>query len=512
LQAFALEARLRVQDSSLAGNAVPDSLKEEYLHKLTNRLRDDLDALKRKAAETQRGQENVARLLDDAGKAALACDAQAVEASKNLARQRRRHDLEKAYAGKKLEDLIAELERMVEEGIGLKGTYELALHKIDGRMKDVARLRREFEEQKPPQVKIPQLNRAEDVEKAARSIQGLIDFHGSRIKMGEELRAALTALSREGSEFEADASVSDEHLFQMQLLAHLLHKQGVADVQLPERSRTAALDAAGVRQQQSAAAVRAASDKAASEVAALDRQLAEAHTARDAAAKQLDNLKDSRDVLFAALKWENQMRTVPAAHVIQAFAATRQELADRLVKLKAAADSYRAALAAVGEAKTRLDGVRDPFLRAAEEQGQAEKQRLSAELRKEAGLERLDRDGPAQSGETKKTEADKKPAAETRSDLDRTTEQLSVVQQFLAGRIRVLEEQRTPRQHPGRTRGRLRSGDDGRDRQYSCPDESGPQPGRQTHRHHHSCYLARGLFPAEPAAMDAAARPRGVAR
>src|ERR1700677_2967185 len=100
LQAFAQEARLRVQDSSLAGNAAPDSLKEEYLHKLTNRLRDDLAVLKRKAAETQRGQENVARLQDDAGKAALACDAQAIEASKNLARQRRRHDLEKAYAGK----------------------------------------------------------------------------------------------------------------------------------------------------------------------------------------------------------------------------------------------------------------------------------------------------------------------------------------------------------------------------------------------------------------------------
>src|SRR5262249_15534676 len=148
------------------------------------------------------------------------------------------------------------------------------------------------------------------------------------------------ALAREGGEFEADAAVSEEHLFKMQVLANLLKKNGVADEKLPAKARAAELDPAAQRQKKSAAAVRATTEKAKAELALLDRQLAEAGAAREAAAKQLANLKESQDVTLAALKWQGRLQGMTAPQVVETFTATRKELEDRLAALKSEAEGY----------------------------------------------------------------------------------------------------------------------------------------------------------------------------
>src|SRR5262249_8688994 len=152
----------------------------------------------------------------------LTADAEVLEASKNLVREQKRQELEKTYALKKSDEMLAELARMVDEGIGLKGTYELALRRFDGRAQSAARLRKDRGGLKAPAGKGPHLARAEDVETAARSIQELIVFYAAAAKKIEELRADLATLAKEGGEFEADATVSEEHLFKMQMLANLL--------------------------------------------------------------------------------------------------------------------------------------------------------------------------------------------------------------------------------------------------------------------------------------------------
>src|SRR5262249_50110263 len=240
--------------------------------------------------------------------AALTADAEVVEASKNMVREQKRQELEKTYAGKKPDELLAELVRMIDEGIGLKGTYELALRRFDGRAKSAAGLRSDLDALKPPAAKVPNLARAEDVALAARSIQELIGFHAAGAKKIAELRDDLTALAREGGEFEAEATVSEEHLFKMQMLANLLKKRGVADAELPETPRAGSLEPAAVRRKESASKVRAATEKAKSELAVLERQLTEARAAGEAAAKQLANLKESQEVTLAALQWEGQLK------------------------------------------------------------------------------------------------------------------------------------------------------------------------------------------------------------
>ncbi len=442
LKAYVLESGLRVKDGSLLEDRVPVHLKPEYRDRKKRELRDELARLKAKAADVPQGQEAVARLLDRANKAVLAANAEVIEAAKNLAREQQRRELEKRYTGKKPDEMVAELARMGEEGVGLKGTYELALRKFDGRAKESSRLRQALDALKRPDTQIPQLARAEDMEMAAMAIQKLIGFYAARSNKIQELRTALVALVREGGDFEADAAVSQEHLFKMQVLAKLLKKNGVAEEKLPAKARTTELDRAAVRQQQSAAAVRAATEKAKAAVVLLDRQRVEARAAEKAAAKQLANLKESRDVTLAALQWEGRLKTMTGPQVVAAFTVTRKELADHLGKLKGEAGAYHKALAVAAEAKTRRDGLKDPFLRTAEEQGQAEKLKIIAELQKEAGLERVAQARGPPAGTAKKVDPDKKPKPDTRTDLEKLAGDLYAFQQLLAGRVRVLDERK----------------------------------------------------------------------
>src|SRR5262249_50357712 len=282
----------------------------EFLEKKREELLAELARLQAATADAQKKQEALAKVLDEVNKASLAADADVVEASKNLVREQKRQALEKGYAGKKSDELLAELVRMMEEDTGLKGAYALAFRRFDGRAKSAVRLWRDLDSLKPPAAKVPHLARAEDVATAARSIQELIGFYAARVKKIEELRAALAALAREGGEFEADATVSEEHIFKMQILVNMLKDGGVADAELPEKARAASLEAAAVRLKESASKVRAATEKAKPELTVLDRQLTEARAAGEAAAKQLANLKESQDVTLAALQWEGRLKAM----------------------------------------------------------------------------------------------------------------------------------------------------------------------------------------------------------
>jgi hypothetical protein len=363
LKGYALECELRVKDGTLAKDKVPGGLTDDFVDKKRGELRGGLARLKAKAADLRNGQEAVARLLEDANKAGLAADAAVVETGKTLAQEQQRQQLEKTYAGQRPDELRGELTRMVEEGIGLKGTCELALQKFDARSLDTDRLRKRLDALKPRRARVPQVARAEDVEAAARSLEELIRFHAGRTKKLEELRSALVALIREGGEFEADVAVCEEHLFKIRVVAGVLKKYGVADAQLPGDARADHLGAAAAGQKEAAAAVRAATEKAKAELRVLARQQAEAGAAGEAAAKQLANLKESRDVTVAALAWEGRLKGLTAAQVIVAFTATRKQLADRLGRLKAEAKAYDRATIVVADATARLAAEKDPFLR-----------------------------------------------------------------------------------------------------------------------------------------------------
>src|SRR5262249_22645582 len=165
------------------------------------------------------------------------------------------------------------------------------------------------------------------------------------------------------------------------------------------------------------------------------------------ASKQLANLKQSQAVTTAALKWEGRLRGMAAVQVAELFVSTRKNLTTRLQKLAEDEVAYKKAAAEAAEIRARLDVLKDTLLLRAEEQGQAEHQKLLSELRKEAGLDRATREvAPAPPADPKKPEGNRKPDPEkksppdTRTELEKLTEPLVGFQQLLAARVRWMEE------------------------------------------------------------------------
>src|SRR5262249_20038675 len=194
-------------------------------------------------------------------------------------------------------------------------------------------LRKELAALKQPEVKIAQLTRAEDVQLAAKSIEGLIAYYTTRTQKIESLRAQLATLAKLGGEFEADAAVSDDHLFKMQVLAALLDKAGAAD-KLPEQAGLKRLAEAADRAKKLASEVRAGTEKARGELPGLDKELAEAKAARAAATLQLDGLKQSQDATLAALRFEEQLGKMATPQVLDEFNKLRTELGAKAATIK----------------------------------------------------------------------------------------------------------------------------------------------------------------------------------
>jgi small-conductance mechanosensitive channel len=447
LKPYTIEIGLRLKDGSLAAGKVPPELSADALEKKRKDVTADQAKRQQKAVDSPKAQAAAARQLEDANKAVLAAEAEVAQAGRVLAQEQKRAQMEKAYAKTGTAGMLANLTRLVEEGDGLKGTYELALSRFNARAAAVARLRNALKAQKQPEGEVPQITRAEDVEVAARSIQELTNFYAARVKALEDLSAGLTVLAAQGGEFEADAAVWSEHLFKINVVGGLLAKAGVTEGKFPDGARSKRLADAADRQGRSAAEVQAATEKARVEIGPVAKQLDEARQAGDAAAKQLANLKQSRGVIAAALKWEEQLKGMTAVQVGQTFGTVKKDFAAKCERLLSGQAEYKKAVARVAETRAKLDVLKDPFLRQAEEQGQAERLKIAAELRKEAGLNRGTSGAPGappadpkKAAADRKAESEKKPEADRRTGLEKATDVLAGFQQLLAARVGVLDE------------------------------------------------------------------------
>jgi small-conductance mechanosensitive channel len=447
LKPFGVEIELRFQDGTMSGTR-PPLLSPDALGKKRRELAAEQDKVKAKLVESRKAAEAVAKSLDEAEKAVPGAEAEATEASKVYAREQQRKELEKTYAGKNGDEMLAELARLVRDGSGLKGAYELGYRRFTARAAEADALREELAALSQPGGKITQLTRPEDVRQAAKATEALIGHYTTRAQKIEALRSGLAALAKLGGEFEGDAAVSDDHLFKMQVLATLLDRAGVAD-KLPEQAGLKRLAEAAERAKNLASEVRGTTEKARAELPVLEKALAEATEAREDAARQLAALEQSQEATLAALRFEEQLGKLSTEQVVGEFNRLRKTLAGNAAALGAEEEAYRQAAAAVAEARTRLDALKDPLLRAAEDEGQAERQKILAELRKEAGLDRAAKDVAAPPAAPRKTETpDAKPDPDRKSKPPeavptpraRAAAELAGFQQQLAARARVLDE------------------------------------------------------------------------
>ena len=453
LSAYSLEAVLRVKDGSLPAAKVPDTLKPEVIEKKKKELIADQAKRKERAGSIHQTEEVVAKRLDETNKAVLVAAAELSLAMKKLAQDQKSREMEKAMAGRAPADLLGELAQMVDEGHGLKGTFELNLRRFQACGVDVDRLKKELEDLKQPVVEAGQGVREEGLDQTARITEELVGYYEKRAKLIESLQQTYRALLKQGSDFDTDAAVSGEHLLKMQVIADVLKKTNAA---VPPDVGSEKLAKAAKAMGDPTAVVMAAMEGAKSESRLLEKQLIEARSAGEAASAQLANLKRSQAVSVSAVRWESQVKAMDGPQALAAFSRHDEALKVKLAELGAARDDYSKAAATAVDAKAKREAMKDPFLRAAQEQDLTEKQKIIGELRKDAGLERAAGQAATSTAVpelpqvgTKKADADKatepvaekkKPEASPPTPQEKMTKDLAAFQQTVSSRVLVLDD------------------------------------------------------------------------
>jgi len=202
------------------------------------------------------------------------------------------------------------------------------------------------------------------------------------------MREAITELAVRVTEFEADAAVVEEHLFKMQVLARVLGQKGKGDakIQVPPEADGVRLNKSAASVAKAVAGVEAEQQKARKEGGELQKELATLSAARDETRARLTALKQAEEAALAAVTHEARLGKMPARDAVDSFTKTAAELKEALTKLEPDKLAYRKALAAVAELQGRRDALKDPFVGEAEERLRPQRQKILAELGKEAAL------------------------------------------------------------------------------------------------------------------------------
>jgi hypothetical protein len=462
LHAYAVEIGLRVDDGSLKASAVPQPVTADALAWKKGQLLTGRQTRQDLSAAVTREQETAAKELDDAARASRAAEAELAQASNTLTLEEKSAEVEKQYTGKSAAELAAELNALAEDGIGLKGTFELGLAQFNGALAEVDKLRKAIDAAKTPEVKIPQLSRLEDVQQAAAGTGRLIEYYTSRVKMLEGLGAAQASALKLGTEFAADATVSSEHLFKMRVIADVLKKQGGqggagGDGGLIVQATPQKVLNAAERESGQVTLAQAAMEKIKADAPLVEKQLANARENLSSATDQLQRLKQSQDTTLASLSWEGQIKGMKADQAVAAFADSSKALTQNLAGVEQQHKEYESWLGKVTNLLTKFEELKDPFLRAAEDAGQAEKAKILGELRKEAGLERAAPDAAtaasAAATPASAPKADAVPQATPAgapaapgavgtkpAPLQKAIQSLQDFQQLISGRLRVLDD------------------------------------------------------------------------
>ncbi len=223
VSAYGVEAGLRVKDGSLPAGKIPDALKPEVIDRKKKELSTDHAKRRERAASIHGTEDAVTRQLEEANKGVLVATAELSQALKKLAQDQKKQEMEKAIAGRPPADMLRELAQMVDEGHGLKGTFELNLRRFQARAAEVDTLKKSLEDLKPPAVGDAQGVREEGLDQTATATEELVTFYETRVRTDRRrCMPAYQALLKQGGEFDTDAAVSGEHLLKMQVIADVL--------------------------------------------------------------------------------------------------------------------------------------------------------------------------------------------------------------------------------------------------------------------------------------------------
>lgn len=452
LDSYQLEIDLRVQDKTLAQDAVPELLSTNQTGKQRKQIQAQQADLASKTDSVRTALEQITKRLAQTDTDVLEAETALAQASSRADREQKRRQMEKTFGARQSAELWKELTSLVEEEPGLKGTFQLSLQRVDQQQAEWGRLRDALAAAKAPADRLPDQIRPEEVAAAVKSAAGLLTAQENRIKAISTVREATAELAVRVTEFEADVAVVEEHLFKMQVLARVLRQKskGDANIQAPAEADSVRLNRSAAAVAKAVAGVEAAQQKARKEGGELQKELAALTAARDEIQTRLTALKQAEEATLAAVPHEARLSKMSGRDAVDSFVRSAAELKDALTRLEPEKLAYGKARAAVTELQTKRDALKDPFVREAEELVRPQRQKVLAELRKEAGLNGTDGKPPPQPlvatlTPPKKEEMPKAadtpgPAVVPPSRIEKALLQLRAVQQRLGSQDRVVEE------------------------------------------------------------------------
>jgi len=387
-----LEIRFRVEDGTLSQEKIPDAVDVQKLNTLRMEMTEHQNDLRKKAEKAHKSQKIIVSRVNDVKKTVIEAETGLSSAEEKHSREMKRQTLEKEYSGQTPEKLIANLSESEEERVLLNGALNLSHSRFIRSKAKADRIRNEIKtHSKPENEKYLQPQayiRAEEADQAIKAIEEVTTYHNSHIKKLEELATALESLIKQGEVFQGDATVLIEHLFSMQVLTKKLEDAGsAADIgkisaNARHKALTQAADSASDLMTEAKTVVQKAND----ELTRIPGQKKESEKIRDDMKEGLARLKETRDSAMQARQWASELEKLTAEQIISRF----QENAEKMLKNKGELDAVRAEVgkfqAAVDEIMKKINMLKDPLLRVAQQESLEEKYNIAKSLHQVANL------------------------------------------------------------------------------------------------------------------------------
>lgn len=467
LNLFLLEISLRVADGTLSAEEVPEVLKKKNIENQRKELTRWQETLKTKAETAQKELENTVARIEAGKKSLIEAEAYHASAKEKYSQEMKRQTVEQEYSEKTPERLIEEISKLQEERLWLNTTFNLSYRRFSSRQENAMGIQKEIESLMPPDAAKLQSVRPEETQEAAAVAEELIAYHGKRIEMLGNLHTALEDLIKYGETLEGDATVLSGHLFKMQVIAKLLDDMAaegkIGNEAIPKESRTEKLTEAAKTLSEKTSDAGAAIQKAKEQLTQADEEIKKSEAGRKDTQERLANLKKAYESVQEAQAWEASIKDVSAEQILQNFREGSEKLEKSQTELQKSREEFEKANAEVEAARMKLDSLKGPLLRLAQDESIGEKDNILRKLYEFAGLElpkeKKSETAGAAPAETVKTETDagtqepEKPAEETKGEEKQAEKKeekpaekkkpsaTETYENKLSTRVRIIEEQ-----------------------------------------------------------------------
>ena len=268
-------------------------------------------------------------------------------------------ELRAALVGRTPDEARAVLDRLAQDWVAHKGTYEVAYKKFTAHWDESRKTRARLAALPEPTVKaVPPVASAADVDAAIKVAQQLADYHTARRPLVQAVVASATEILKLGGDFDTASSGLDR--CHAKVTFALALATNVPADKVPAAITPKELAAFYGRIKGTGAEVTERRDRSRDDLNGFTSALATTKAARAAAAAKLEELKAGRETALAGFAFAEQLQKTGADPLTDEFAKLRKVLAEKAAAIRGNAADHAKAAAATADARAKLSAVKEP--------------------------------------------------------------------------------------------------------------------------------------------------------